>query len=100
MHLNGGQPIQGFSYRPIGDFQCLIYALPFYHFGNHRTGGDSGSTAEGLEFGVNDGAIIYLDVELHNIAAHRVPYMSNAIGIFYLSHIPRVLEVLHHLLTI
>jgi FAD/FMN-containing dehydrogenase len=100
VHLDRRQPIQGFSYRPIGDFQCSFYTFPFYHLGDHRTSGNGSSAAEGLEFGINDGVIIYLNIKFHYITAHRVPHMSDAIGIFYLPYISGILEVLHHLVAV
>jgi len=63
-------------------------------------GGYLVTTAKCLEFSIGNDVILYLNIKLHDIPAHRVSHMPDAIWIFDLPDIPWVLEVLHNLLTI
>jgi hypothetical protein len=71
MNLDRRQPKLLGNVRVL-DSQSLIKCASLNHFGDQRTRRDSGSTAKGLEFRVNNSVVLVnLNLQFHDVTTSR-----------------------------
>src|SRR5690242_19075771 len=102
MDLDGRQ-IQFLYNVRILDLARLLDRLPLQPLGREARAGDGGSTAEGLKFRIHDRAVLYFDLQFHDIAALWSSDDSRAharLVLLEASHVAWVVEMVHHFVAV
>lgn len=102
VELMGRKAVQSLHHCPVGELQGLGNRLALDHLRSHRAGGDGTAAAEGVELYIGNhlGLRVHLDIHPHDIPALGVAHLAHAVGVGQLPHVPGMLEVVHHFITI
>jgi len=110
VYLCGGQTVKCGYDCLIGQLESLFNGFTLDEFSRHRTGGNSGTAAKGLELNINKYAVFYLEVHLHDVAADSVADFADTVCVSYLTDIAgsgkmvkdliRIYHILHFLFWI
>ena len=100
MHLVIRKTVQSLRYRLIGKCFHFTHRLPLDQFCRHGAGGNGTSAAEGFKFHILNDVVLDLQVHLHDIAAFGISDLSDAVGIFDNSYIPRIAEMIHYFFAV
>ena len=100
VHLDRGKAFECLSNGLVRDFPGLFEGLALYELGCHAARCDRSTATESLELRIGDYVVLDFQVNIHDIPADRVPDLSDTAWVFYLAHVPRVLEMVHDLVTV
>ncbi len=102
VHLLFGKPAQEIGDLLVGDRHRLVKGLPLHHLGEGGGGGDGAAAAEGLEFGVYDAFLVFVQLykEFKGIAAGQASHLADRISIRYLPHVPGVEEMFFYFIGV
>jgi hypothetical protein len=89
------QPSQCFGYSNACHSFRLIESFAYDHLGYDTARGDSGTASERLELSVLYATVLDLDIQFHNVAAHRIAYLAYAIRILDNTHVTGVQEMVY-----
>src|SRR5210317_1456982 len=100
MHLLCRETIESLCYSLVAQFKSLVNGLADRHLRHHR-GGSNGCTAtKGLELDVLNNIVFNLEKDLHDVATGSVTNLPDPVGIFDLTHVTRVGEVIHNFICV
>src|SRR5665647_3428230 len=101
VHLDRRQAVERVGYVGAADLECLIELHAHHELGDHARGRDCRAAAEGLELDVLDAIVLDVDVDVHQVTAHRIAHTADGdVGALERAYVARVAEVLEGLLAI
>ena len=91
-----GKSLKGRGNRFVGDLPGLINGFSLGHLGENAGDRNGRAAAKGQETDIINVIILHFDVDAHHVATNGIAHFSHPICILHLTHVSRVLEVIHH----
>ena len=84
----------------VADRKRLVNGFALYKLGSHGGRRNGARAAEGLKLDVVDFSVLYLEINLHDIAALSVADLADTVRIGNLADVARIFEMIHNLIAV